>query len=202
MKTSTDQLYNSDSEVFWAEVAPCDHLMQLYDDDDVFLDSLEGFVGGGIRRGDASVVIATPAHRNGLEQRLKKRGIDLNAARENGTYVDLDAEATLAKFMNDGWPDDEKFYSTIADVLTPARHDGRHVRAFGEMVALLWANGHSAATVRLEYLWHNLCQAEVFSLLCSYPKIGFTDDMQASLNEILANHSRLVSSRPQPKYVQ
>lgn len=73
MKTNTDQPFTSDSDVFWAEVAPCDHLVQLYEDDDVFLDSLEGFVSGGIRRGDASVVIATPAHRKGLERRLKGR---------------------------------------------------------------------------------------------------------------------------------
>lgn len=103
--------------------------------------------------------------------------------------------------MDDNWPNDDRFYGTIGAVLASARGDGRHVRAFGEMVALLWANGHSGATVRLEYLWHNLCQAEAFSLLCAYPKIGFTDDMQASLNEILANHSRVVRPQSARKYV-
>jgi len=40
------------SEVFWGEIAPCEHLVQIYDNDGAFLDSLEGFVAGGLRAGD------------------------------------------------------------------------------------------------------------------------------------------------------
>jgi hypothetical protein len=36
-------------EVFWGEIAPCDHLVQIYEQEAAFMDSLEGFVGGGIR---------------------------------------------------------------------------------------------------------------------------------------------------------
>ena len=35
-----------DFEVFWGEISPCDHSVQTYDDDAVFLDALEGLVGG------------------------------------------------------------------------------------------------------------------------------------------------------------
>ena len=37
------------SEVFWGEIAPCEHLVQIYEESGVFLDSLEG-----IRRGRAA----------------------------------------------------------------------------------------------------------------------------------------------------
>lgn len=179
-------------ESFWTEVAPCEHLVQIYSDEDVFLDSLVGFVAGGIDANDAVIVIATPEHRELLAQRLSALGIDVPAARTAGTYVPLDAEETLAQFMVDGWPDDDRFNELIDRLLHRPRMDGRRVRAFGEMVALLLANGHKGATVRLEYLWHKLCEVERFSLLCAYPKSGFRKDPAALLHDIFAAHSKVV----------
>jgi hypothetical protein len=69
---------------------------------------------------------------------------------------------------------------------------GRRVRAFGEMVALLWAQGNAAATVRLEYLWNRVCKLERLPLFCAYPKAGFTQEASASLAEICAAHSRII----------
>ena len=75
----------------------------------------------------------------------------------------------------DQWPDAELFDQFVTQVLERAGRGGRRVRAFGEMVALLWAQGHNGATVRLEHLWHELCRRESFSLLCAYPRAGFTE---------------------------
>jgi hypothetical protein len=66
------------------------------------------------------------------------------------------------------------------------------VRAFGEMVALLWAQGHCGATVRLEYLWSRFCDQQGFSLLCAYPKSGFTSDAADSIRQICDAHSHVV----------
>jgi hypothetical protein len=60
------------------------------------------------------------------------------------------------------------------------------------MVALLWAQGHSGATVRLEHLWHSLCQEEAFALFCAYPRTGFTQDATESIKEICETHSRVL----------
>jgi hypothetical protein len=60
------------------------------------------------------------------------------------------------------------------------------------MVALLWAQGHSGATVHLEHLWHALCAAESFALFCAYPKNGFTQDAAASMQEICEAHSKVI----------
>ena len=60
-----------------AKLPPCEHLVQIYQEDDAFLDSLEGFVAGGLRSGDGVVVIATPSHTAALEDRLRAQGIDL-----------------------------------------------------------------------------------------------------------------------------
>jgi hypothetical protein len=96
--------------------------------------------------------------------------------------------------MVDGWPDENQFRDVVDDILERARGKGRKVRAFGEMVALMWARGEHAATVRMEYLWHELCAREMFCLFCAYPKIGFTEDPSQSMARVLAAHSKILSA--------
>lgn len=183
-----------DIDIFWGEISPCEHLVQIYHDNSAFLDSLEGFVAGGISAGDGVVVIATPAHLLALGDRLMKRGINVRAALQAEQYFALDAEETLSKFMINGWPDPVLFRDLVASILQRAKGGGsRHVRAFGEMVAVLWSQGNNNATVRLEHLWHRLCQEQSFSLFCAYPRSGFTVDAHESIQEICATHSRVVS---------
>ncbi|MEO8343769.1 MAG: MEDS domain-containing protein [Gallionella sp.] len=179
--------------IFWGEITPCEHLVQIYLDDSAFLDSLEGFITGGIRAGDGVIVIATPAHLASLEVRMATRGVDLAAALAANQYMPFDAEEILSRFMRNGWPDDELFRNVVISLLSRAKAGGRQVRAFGEMVAILWAQGNNGATVRLEHLWHRLCQEEMFSLFCAYPRTGFTQNASISIKEICDAHSRVVA---------
>lgn len=186
----------ADVEIFWGELSPCEHLVQIYRDDAVFLDSLQGFVAGGIEKGEAVIVIATSPHLNALEQRLISANVDLNAARSSGQYIPMNARLTLERFVFNGHPDEEQFEMVIGSVLEDARAGGRKVRAFGEMVALMWAQGHHAGTLTLEKLWHRLCQKEAFSLFCAYPRAGFTEELGSSARSICDAHSRVIGSRP------
>jgi DcmR-like sensory protein len=209
------------SAAFWAQIAPCDHILQVYQRPGELLDSLESFVAGGLRAGEGVLVVATQEHLCALVDRLVTVGIDVNEARSSEQYIDLDAEETLARFMRSGWPDEELFERLIADLLDRAGGDWRRVRAFGEMVAVLWARGQSSATVRLEYFWQRLCREKGFSVYCAYPQSGFTPHAdaapghereevpavgeradyghsrwQASLQEICMVHSRVLLCRP------
>lgn len=184
-----------EADVFWGEISPCEHLVQIYQDEDVFLDSLEGFVAGGIVAGDGVVVIATPPHLDSLNARLLARNIDVESAISQDQYIALDAEETLSKFMVMGWPDEDFFRALVHDILLRAKGNNRRVRAFGEMVALLWARGNTGATVHLEHLWHRFCHEKSFSLFCAYPKIGFTRNVSESIKEICEAHSRVVPDR-------
>jgi hypothetical protein len=177
---------------FWAEMSACEHFVQIYEADDVFMDTLAGFIAGGFSPGHSAVVIATPAHRAELDRRLILMGLDVDNAREQDQFISLDAKETLSKFMINGWPDDGLFRSVVADILDRATQDGRKVRAFGEMVALLWAEGYCAATVRLEHLWQQLCEDKTFTLFCAYPKAGFTEDPIDSISRVCATHSKVL----------
>ncbi len=186
------------TNIFWGEMAPCEHAVQIYENDGAFLEVLEEFVSGGLQMGESVIVIATPAHRDALEDRLCQQGLDLEAARSQDQYIPLDAEEALSKFMVNGWPDETLFKQLVNQLLVRARKNGQ-VRAFGEMVALLWAKGQNAATVGLEHLWSRFCEEEAFCLFCAYPKSGFTRDADASIREICTTHSRVIaSSNPAP----
>ena len=180
-------------DAFWAEITPCEHFVQIYESDNPFLDALTGFIGGGLLADEAAVVIATANHRTDLIERLAESGINVETAQSNDQLILLDADETVAKFMVNGWPDDQRFKQAIADILERARGPHRRkIRAFGEMVAILWANGHSGATVRLEHLWHDMCHQEVFCLFCAYPKIGTTESPLQSFVEVLRAHSKVL----------
>lgn len=183
------------SEIFWAEIAPCEHLVQIYEDDDVFLNSLEGYVAEGLKAGDAVIVIATASHRSALETRLVASGVSLNIARARDQYIALDTTETLSKFLVNGCPDEQRFEQLVIPLIERARQNNRRVRAFGEMVALMWGQGLKDATIQLEQLWHKLCHRKGFSLFCAYPKAGFTQNASESIREICQTHSRVVPEK-------
>jgi hypothetical protein len=180
------------SPIFWAEISPSEHIAQFYDTDAVFLDTLAGFIGGGLLAGESTIVIATPPHLKALEHRLDRAGVDVAQAIIEGRYIAMCAETALTSFMANQWPDEKLFAEFVTELITRAQRNGRRVRAFGEMVALLWARGDIAATIRLERLWHEICKSQNFSLLCAYPKTGCTEDASESIAEICAAHTRII----------
>jgi MEDS: MEthanogen/methylotroph, DcmR Sensory domain len=73
-----------------------------------------------------------------------------------------------------------------------ARFPGRRIRAFGEMVDLLCADGNADGAIDLEALWNGLAAARDFSLLCGYHLDVFDRASQASvLPEICRAHSHV-----------
>jgi PAS domain S-box-containing protein len=175
------------------------HFVQLYMDDGFLLDVLSRFIGGAIAMGEGAVVIATKAHQDGLAQRLKARGVDTAKAISQGRYVLLDANETLPRFMVNDSVDETRFTNTIGDVLTRVRDaaddkDSR-VAVFGELVALLWADGKPLEALRVEDLWNNLAQKHSFSLLCAYPITGFQHERHIEpFLKMCAQHSGVAPS--------
>jgi hypothetical protein len=95
--------------------------------------------------------------------------------------------------MVQGWPDDLQFTNTIGASLRPARGAGeRKVRVFDEMVAILWAGGYDAATIRLEKFWHEACHQQGFALFCAYPRVCFPAGPSEPMSRVLATHSKVL----------
>jgi signal transduction histidine kinase len=155
------------------------------------------FIGSALEAGGTGLVIATPAHREGVAGRLEAVGLDLARAVTQGRYVALDAATTLATFMRDGWPDAARFADLLGSILAHATAAAMgkcpRVAVFGEMVALLWAEGKREAALRLEHLWNDLAQTHAFSLRCAYPLrfFGRVGDAE-SIGAICAVHSGVI----------
>ena len=142
---TVSKLHNPRSGAFWAHLAEEEHAVQIYRDDLKLLDSLESFAGTGLRSGESVIIIATAPHLHELEKRLRAAWIDVDRCRWEDRYIALLAQETLETFMVNGLPDPSLFEQTAKGVLARARGRGRKLRAFGEMVGVLWAEGNKDA---------------------------------------------------------
>lgn len=187
----------ADTLTLWRENDQHAHIVQFYDRDDFMVTEVGRFIGTALGSGDSGVVIATKAHREAIAEQLASHGLNMTVAIAQGRYVALDAAETLAKFMIAGQPDQERFTHVIGQVIERTRkavnRDDARVAAFGEMVALLWAEGKRDAAIRLEQLWNSLADTHSFSLHCAYPINGFSQrDHSEPFLKICAEHSSVL----------
>lgn len=178
-------------EFFWEPSRHGTHVVQLYDRDRTFLDALEAWVAGGLLLDESVIVIATPEHRQQLTRRLRQRNLEPTSLQIADRLILLDAAKTLGRFMRDGTPDPALFSEILDRLLERTR---RPVRAFGEMVVLLWESGQKQATLELENLWSSACQQHGIALLCAYPNDVFEGDSEQAIRHVCDAHTSVVMS--------
>ena len=135
----------------------CAHAVHVYGDPAELAVSVRAYLDAGFAHGHPAIVMARPE----LSGRLD--GPD-------GLLTVLDAEATLEHFMEDGRPSPERFETAVGGIVddVASRFPGRTIRAFGEMVDVLWQRGEQEAALELEQLWNELARTRAFALLCAY----------------------------------
>jgi signal transduction histidine kinase len=155
-----------------------DHVVQFYENDSYVCEVVARFVADGFRLGQSVIAIVTPEHRRMISGLLKNQGVVPETAVLAGQLVVLDAKTTLSTFLEDGRPDADRFAETIGGLISEvrSRRPARGIRAFGEMVDVLWREGNPAAATELEGLWNRLAAVEGFALLCAYCIGNFDDE--------------------------
>jgi PAS domain S-box-containing protein len=174
-----------------------EHSVQFYEDDGFLINELRQFIGSALTTGCSAVVIATKAHRENLSRKLKSYGVDVFAATREGRYLAYDAADLLSQFTLNNQIDSAQFTHVIGTLLTKAsaasKEPSRRVVAFGEMVALLWAEGKAEAAIQLEKLWNGIAKTYSFSLRCAYPIQGFSKQEDARLfQRVCQEHSHVI----------
>jgi signal transduction histidine kinase len=151
------------------------HSVQFYENDHFLAAAIADYLAMGLRAGQVVVAITTTTHRESFMYRLRAKSIDPDAALRSGRIIWLDARETLASFMSHATPKPELFEKEVGSVIESCvRSAGpAGVRAYGEMVDLLWKEGNVDGAVRLEELWNALQHRHAFSLLCAYAMGNF-----------------------------
>lgn len=177
---------------FLENAPPGDHAVQIYPELGELAASVGRYLDAGLRVGDPAIVIATPAHRQAFSEELGRRGLQVDELQEQGLLVCFDADETLAAFMDGGMPSADRFQSVVGVALDEVERGFPHrtIRAFGEMVDVLFRRGRTAAAVALEELWNGLMDTRRLALLCAYELDVFDLGTQASaLPGILHAHT-------------
>ena len=180
---------NADADIFWSEIARFDHVVQVYENDAIFIDTLTGFVESAIRSNENAIVIATDRHLTALESTLESRGHKIETLIAENRFIPVSAEEMLHEFFINGTMDESRFVKVISGLLQHARGNQKKVRAFGEMVAILWAQGNKEATLQLEHFWNKLAKQDPFLVYCAYSKEILTGDEKTVCN----CHTRVIS---------
>ena len=177
----------------WMAMNDTEHFVQFYEADGFLLNSLGGFIGSAINSGEAALVVATQTHRDGLDELLIANGLDIASAKARGQFVSLDAAEVLSRFMVDGSPRADRFNEVVGGIIASVSDGRPRLRAFGEMVALLWADGQHQAAIQLEEMWNELQKAHTFSLFCAYPMNGLGGHQYTEPHSgICVAHSRVI----------
>src|SRR5262245_29099313 len=118
--------------------APGDHFVQIYQDDDFICEAVAQYAAAGLCKGEAVFIVATPAHRAACQERLGEEGA---AGLRDGQLVLADAESTLARIRSGRMPDWQSFHALFGDLIAKSRPEYAGVRAYCEMVDVLWRRG-------------------------------------------------------------
>jgi MEDS: MEthanogen/methylotroph, DcmR Sensory domain len=170
------------------------HAVRFYDSEKSLCRIVASFLGEGLATGQSALVVGTPGHRRAIVEELRARHFDVVRMHAAGDLVLVDARKLMSEFMVDGVPDAARFMDCATRVLERAARGRKDVaiRAYGEMVDLLWKDGFDVAAIQLEMLWNRLARTHDFSLLCGYSMGSFYKD--ACLASISAEHTHIVGA--------
>jgi len=182
-----------DAEQFWTDIARQDHVVQVYENDGVFLDTLTGFIEATIRANENALVIATDRHLNALERRLQSYGIDIEKMISENRFIPFNVEEIISEFMIDGSLDESLLSKVGSDLVIKASYGKRKFKMAGELAPTLMAQGYTDVPLRIEQLFDGVMHEQQFCLYCAYSKKLFNGDLSQFHNPVCEIHSKIIS---------
>lgn len=167
---------------------PFEHLVHLYETEATLAHCVVAFLAPGLAD-EASFVVATPEHRRLFAQALEACGVDVDALRLEGRYVEQDAETLLATFLRDGAVDPLAFRLSVGEPVRALAAAHGRVHVYGEMVACLWGRGDSHSAVVLERAWNDLACVADFRLCCAYPAAAMRGGDPTHVHDAMSSHT-------------
>ena len=142
--------------------APRRHDVLFYSADSVLLEHFSRFITAALKANDVAIAILTESHRDGLVQKLKGQGFDVDGAIQQGTYIPLDAANMLSTIMVNDVPDSVAFFKGLCALIESsakaAKTECPRIALCAECVGLLCAQGNIKAALQLEETGNDLIE--------------------------------------------
>lgn len=172
------------------------HLVQVYREASFLVRVASEWGSVPLARGGGALFVCRPENATRLRAGLARIGVEVEAREREGRLLFLDAETLMGRFIVDGEPRPERFKPILRGLVSDLRKvaaPGAELRAFGEMVDLLWHRGEKDAARRLEGLWNEAIDELDLRLLCAYAVDNLAEETHAHhLKGICEGHSQLI----------
>ena len=169
------------------------HEVAFYADDAAFSHGFTEFIERNLNSGNAVVMAVTESHRTSIIRNLHRDGVDI-ACSQRGSYVLLDAQDTLSKFMINDWPDSARLARVLRELIEriPKSQEEKQSRVAvcGELAPTLLVEGKTRAAIEVEHLWDEITRTLGIDTLCGYLSSSFHGNTEAQAFEsICAEHT-------------
>lgn len=176
--------------------APGNHIVKVCHDAVTRAQAVTYFIEKGLSNEEAVIVIARPELRKAVNALMGRWGLNVPLLKEQGKLKFFDAEFLLSNLLVNDEIDLKAFQKFIGVPIQTAKRNYGKVRAFGEMVDVLWKTGREDTALQLEDLWNQLLQSHKFSLLHTYSVENLDPhNYEESLERICKGHTHHISAQ-------
>ena len=170
------------------------HEVTFYGDDGSVVEGYARFIESALESGNAVIVVVTDVHRASLLPRLEADGVNVPAAIEKGSYIELDAADALSRLTVNDTPDPVRCVKVIGDLIMGAakgvRAEHGRVVVCGEIAPTLLSKGNAEGAIKLEHMWDEITRRYGVHTLCGYLSSAFPNKESSPILEaICAEHS-------------
>jgi signal transduction histidine kinase len=171
------------------------HTVQFYEDEEYLCGVVADFIVIGLDLGQPALVVASKTRCDCIIKCLWEHGRDAARLQAEHRLTVIDACEALRIFSDGPIIDRSRFRRYLGAELgrLTKAHSGSTLRAYGEIVDVLWDEGYPDAALRVEELWHELASQYPLALLCGYSMHHFRrDEHRLEMQEVCAWHSHVL----------
>lgn len=169
------------------------HLLKICRDEAMQAEAVAYFIKGGLLDNELVIIIARASLRNAILFHLNAMGLNVQFFKNQGQLKFLDADFLLSRILINDMLEDRVIHELIVRPIQIAHLKYGKIRAFGEMVDILWKGRQYDRALQLEKLWDELSKEYQFALFCTYLTNSFdASDYDDSLEHVCKVHSHLL----------
>lgn len=169
------------------------HLLKICRDEAMQAEAVAYFIRGGLLNHELVIIIARTSLRNAIISHLNVMEVNVQFFKNQGQLKFLDAEFLLSRIVINDSLEEHVIQELIIRPVQIAHLKYGKIRAFGEMVDILWKRRQCERALQLEKLWDDLSKEYQFALFCTYLSNSFdANDYDDSLEHVCNAHSHLL----------